>query len=480
MPNFGLLQAIQPPQQIATLPSVAPRSDNILGGIMQGLDQGQAMQARALQMEQTRQQMDQSRQLFPGQQQIQQQTIQQNQMMNQQKAQEMQDQADLRQAAQAGPDVYLNHLQKIDPNAAVQYQANQMQYQNAILQNKSSTIDLNKKERDKADRDNAINVAVMNQVSQMPPQLADQEYQKYRADLIKKYPDIVMPEKFDADSFASVMRTNQVMQAQVSEQATDKVATLTQLQKQRDNLETNRKQLKDTGRPTDEIDRKISEVNQLINTHIKNTQTVDNQGADLAAKLNDVDIATLKTLHTASDSAPSIASATDKALEILDRPGMTQKIGPIIDITKINQLSPDVQELGSVLNQLALVAKAMNNMPSNTFSEADRNFVAKIAGTTSFNMSSLKSTLTRMNTLAKQATELTYKTEDKIRSRAPGYEEWKKTNPGPDLSPWESKAPKSNIPDGRVMVKDKNGNVGHIPKEQLDEAIKAGYTQVGQ
>lgn len=36
----------------------------------------------------------------------------------------------------------------------------------------------------------------------------------------------------------------------------------------------------------------------------------------------------------------------------------------------------------------------------------------------------------------------------------------------------------SKIPDGRITVKDKNGNVGHIPKEQLKEALASGYSEV--
>lgn len=35
------------------------------------------------------------------------------------------------------------------------------------------------------------------------------------------------------------------------------------------------------------------------------------------------------------------------------------------------------------------------------------------------------------------------------------------------------------VPEGRIEVKDKNGNSFHIPKEQLQEAISAGYNPVG-
>jgi hypothetical protein len=39
-------------------------------------------------------------------------------------------------------------------------------------------------------------------------------------------------------------------------------------------------------------------------------------------------------------------------------------------------------------------------------------------------------------------------------------------------------APANTVPAGRVQVRAKDGTIGHIPAAQLQEAIKAGYTQV--
>ncbi len=69
MPNFDLLQSIQPPQVVGSLPAAPPQTglDSLAGGLLQGLQAGQNMQAQRLGMDATRQQMDQSKQLFPGQ-----------------------------------------------------------------------------------------------------------------------------------------------------------------------------------------------------------------------------------------------------------------------------------------------------------------------------------------------------------------------------------------------------------------------------
>lgn len=430
--NYGLLQAIQPPQQIATLPVTPSQGDNIMGGIMQGLDQGQIMQARALQMQQTKQQMEQSRQLFPGQQQIQQQTIQQNQMMNQQKAQEMQDQADLRAASAAGPDAYLEYLMKTDQNAAVVYQSNQMDYQNKLLQNKGNILTLNEKEREKADRDNSINVAVMNQVSQMPPQLADQEYQKYRADLLKKYPDLVMPEKFDADSFASVMRTNQIMQAQQQEQATEKVSTLTQLQKQRENLEANKRQLEESGRPTAEINRKINEVNDLIQTHTKNRQTVTTLSDEKSKYVAQEEAKMLPDIRQSRSDIDDQVAALDETLASLEKTP-EQLLGPVQKWFGIASLTKEGQVLTGKVNKLVLKDKNAEKMGSQGYTDKDRQIQETIVGGLNNYKGSMKELMEYAKRLAEIKRAGAWLRENEVMEGTDGYDKWLNNNPEPSV-----------------------------------------------
>jgi hypothetical protein len=273
MANYNLLQAIQPPQVVGQLPAVDPnRSQNtFIEGALSGVLQGQQMQS--------------------------------NNMTLQKQRQEMADQQALRNAKTE--DAWLNTLQSQGKHdEALKYKTYQLQYQNQLLQNKSSMMDLNQKERDKADRDNAINVTVMSQVSQLPPDQQESTYQKYRNDLTKKYPDMVMPEQFNAETFASVMRTNQVMQVNHVEESTEKVKTLTQLETRLDNLQATKAQYEKTGRPTGRIQDQIKNTQNLINTHVTNKQTVEDNKEDIVNKeLLKLDVEDVKNTDAQSGDA---------------------------------------------------------------------------------------------------------------------------------------------------------------------------------
>jgi len=281
--QWGQLSPIAPPSVVANLPQQQNnQADTLAGGIMSGLAQGQQMQMNAQQM-------------------------QCNDMTIQRQQQQMQDEQQLRQSGSG--DKYLEVLKsqgKFDE--AQKYQVYQEEYQGHLLRNKSSVLDLNAKERDKADRDNSINVAVMDKVSQVQdPVMQQQQYKQIRQDMTKKYPDLVMPEEFSAQTFGSVMRTNEIMQQTQSVQLESKVATLQQLQSMRDTLRNKKSQLEAQGKPTESITEKLGDVQDQINTHKSNKQTTVSQDDTINKELLQLDLGSVKESQAQSvDSGSNI------------------------------------------------------------------------------------------------------------------------------------------------------------------------------
>ena len=243
---WNALQPIQAPQVVGSIPAVPPSQsgNSLASGLMQGIAQGQNIGLNK-------------------------QAAQLNAMKLQQAQQAQADDTALRQAAPQGSDAYLKALvNQGKMQEAQQYQSSQLLYQNALLQNKTSVLDLNDKEHKAADTNNVRNVTVFSRVSQLPAEQQETTYQKYRADLLKQYPDAVMPDHFTPDTFASVMRTNDVITNSKQIQATESVKTMTQLQALRDNLTLNKAQYEKAGRPTDGIDKAIKEVQSKLDREV--------------------------------------------------------------------------------------------------------------------------------------------------------------------------------------------------------------------
>lgn len=248
--NFGILSQIAEPKVVANLPQQPNQMDSLATGVMSGLAQGQQLQLGAQQKEL-------------------------NNLKLQEARQGMADQQQLRQAGSKGEDVWLNTLVsqgKLDEAKA--YQIKQLQYQRELLNNKSSLLDLNEKEAGAADKANIINVKIVDAVSQMPE---DQQYsaaQKYILDAKKQYPDLKdkIINNFDSDTFASVMRTNELIQSTKQARDTNDVATLKQLQTMRDQLNAAKQQMVAQNRPTQGIDQQIKEVNNQIAANAKQNE----------------------------------------------------------------------------------------------------------------------------------------------------------------------------------------------------------------
>lgn len=435
--DFGLLQTKQPVGGVvATLPMVPQTNslDSLAGGIMSGLQQGQQIKASRQNMAVQQQQMDQSAQAFPLQQQERQQTNEMNQMKIDSAKTQQVDIAEQRKASQQSYQAYLDVVKKQDPVQWIKIQKDESEV-------KKNFVDAADKMEDTKGKGvnnyysiaeaggNMASTAVQNGKNPAEQEAIYQQQLQYLPDSLRAV-------------YPKTLKGNEGLLIKIGTDA--HLDLLEKSQNDPKNTTTNQKELRQIGI----LEKKAKETGGLTSIDrteldgLKQAQAAKDQKLTvnpLDSKLAEVDTGRLKTYHDASDKAPDIAQKVQMAKAILQRPGMATKVGPTIDLSHLNQLSPDVQELGSLLNDLALTAKGLSGMPSNTFSEADRNFVAKIAGTTAFNIKSLNGTLDRMSELSKQAVIKTYNEEEKIRKQSGNYKEWKAQNPAPDLSAWEEK-----------------------------------------
>lgn len=223
MANYNLLSAIQPPQVVGQLPVMPNQADQTASGIMQGLAQGQAMQAQAQQMRASQQQMQQSAQLFPGQMQAQQQGLVAGDIANKSakidlsNKEAIQAHAEaLRDAAAKGEGAY---MQAMTPDEQLDYLGKKAKLQSSISEvaKNYSEVDKNKgagrkanSEADKLDLDNAGTIThqaaqVLYHVSgYQDPQKQEAAYQE----LLKTLPSAtqkILPDHYDANTAAILM-----------------------------------------------------------------------------------------------------------------------------------------------------------------------------------------------------------------------------------------------------------------------------------
>jgi hypothetical protein len=426
--NWGSMTPIAPPQVVAQLPQQANQTDSLANGIMSGILQGQQMQS--------------------------------NNMTLQKQRQEMTDQEALRNAP--NEDAWLKTLQQQGKHSeALQYKNYQIQYQNNLLQNKANILELNEKERKKADRDNAINVAVMGQVSQLPPEQQQSTYTQYRQDMLQKYPDLVMPEEFNANSFASVMRTNEIMQKTQEQEATEKVNTLTQLETRLDNLLSQKQQYIKEGKPTNRIDEQITNTQNLISTHTKNVQTqkTDSYETELGKELGKQDAQSAKESGDTRTQVGKFRIFNDKAREQLPNvPGYA--VGPIASSIKLDKLNPQAQILNSYLAATTAFAKDLIGLKGGAqgMTEKEWEMVKSIAGGTFQNKYTLKEVMTTMDKASRIIEYREWKNESDIRKGHKTYDRWLEANPEPPNPEKEKSSPEqAQFQDGQIY-QDAKGN----------------------
>lgn len=122
--NWGQLGSVQQPARvIAQLPQQSSTTDNVLGGIVSGMQAGQQMIGNAQNMKIQRAQEGRAEQMFPSQLQQSQQAAETGAMNLAGKKQDAQDAKDMRDTYDKGTDVWLKEgVKKYGPMFAVNYQ----------------------------------------------------------------------------------------------------------------------------------------------------------------------------------------------------------------------------------------------------------------------------------------------------------------------------------------------------------------------
>jgi len=317
--NFGILAPIQPQQQIIQTPQRPSSLDSLSGGIMQGLLQGQQIQATRQNMAATKQSMDQQAALFPGQQQIQQQTIEGNQLNLDQAKQQKLDADQLRAAAAKGEQVYLDAIGKINPSAQQDYLLKKAQVQNTLAEAFAKTATGKGTELDNhAKATNIIGQAAEGALMAKDPAQQQQIWAQSRS-LLPPQMQKLVPQQFDQNfaMAATVLRYEGMADFASRSGKDDRTATQKDLQRigaleQKEKL----------GRISD------AEVTEL--TGLKNKQAAVERGNVLPEN-----------------------KVQDKLLDL--------------DIKKVEKLSEDVMDTDNTLQQVKAFREANKQFPSGMF-----------------------------------------------------------------------------------------------------------------
>lgn len=370
--NFGQLAQIGAPQVVANLSSypVQPdQSSQLINGLMSGAKNAQDMQLG-------------QQQLALGEQ-----TQKLNEMRIKEAQQAMVDKDALRGLP---PDQYEAALiAQGKQQEALEYKRTNALYQNALLDNKSSLLDLNKKQREKVDRDNTINMTVFHNVLQETDPIKQQAmFKQYKAVLSKAYPDLVMPDEFNDNTARSVLRMNEVIQGSIKQEASKDLSDIKQTEVYLENLRQNKEKMKKEGRPTDDIDRQINGV---------------------LSKLDD--------LYKKQKETPGAKDPLVRLQE--DRRALEDKVA---NGTATEQDKRDLMDINNKINK-----------------DSSKGVLGKVGDAVGNVVEGIGNMLTR-----------------------------------------KPSANTSSIPQGRVEVIAPDGTVGHIPANQLNDALKSGYKQAGK
>ncbi len=413
MANFGLLQQIAPPQVVGQLPVQPNPVDQGAQGIMQGLLQGQQMKANN-------------------------QDIQMNDLKLQQAQQAVQDSNTLRAAAKQGEQQYINAQMQMNPEAAQDYLFKKAQVKNALAtayktNQEGTAVGLSNYSTALQIQAQLANAALSGKTPQQQQQIWSHGYQ-----LLPSQTQKVVPKQFDQQTaVATIVLAKENMADFMAKQEAKRgpskdVQTLDELQNQRDTLESNIKQLKAQGKDTSNLQRRLDETQNLLNTKVQNKQTIDNTQGQYGAEFAKQDAQIAGSLATNRPKFTNLATKMDNIKQLVQEIS-PDKLGPVVDFTKLNQLDPKVQELRADLNDLALQVKdpVYNLGGGQGFTDSDRQFLTQIVGSTAIKKDALLNILNKNSEQYKKQAVQQWEQESSIRKRGPNYDEWLKDNPKP-------------------------------------------------
>jgi hypothetical protein len=263
--NWDAMQAPIQPKIVANLPTVPNNQANSLaGGIMSGIAQGQQIQQNNQQSQMNDLDI-------------------QNKQMAVQAAQALgQDNQAIRGQPGQSEDQYRDNLYKqnralgmeYDNNvlrhsqAMLQVEGQKIQNENGKLQNESGKLTLTKQQREIADKNIAVQSALVQSALQAPDQGQDpiQTYNQNAMILNKQTPGLNIQPVKDVNELGAISKAITISHAALEDKQAIQpdVAKLDQLQQKRSNLETNLENAK-TPEQKAKIQRSINEVQGQIN-----------------------------------------------------------------------------------------------------------------------------------------------------------------------------------------------------------------------
>ncbi len=441
MPNFGLLQAIQPPSVVAQLPqSNSNGLDSFAGGLMGGLQQGTNIAAQ-------RQQMNQQAQLFPSIMQQNQQAAESGAIDLADKKQGQEDKKTLRDAAKQGEANYLKALSQISPEAVQDFQLKKAQTAEATA--KSTLYGEQATGQGLDNYSTSINIQAQinsSALSSQDPAMQQKIYDYGRANAPKAIQEL-MPKQFDQNTAMATVILAKENIADYQEREGQKNLSTNQKDDNREVLLVNK-----------EKNNTITDGEKLELSRIRERQDAKARGQaaspiDTALAKNDA-VAANKAADTRGQM-DIFAASIDKAESNLAK---TPEIflGPVQAIFKVAKLSPEAQVLKSDLNGLALQAKELYKLGSGQgFTDADRDFLVEIEGGVDNYKGSLKSLMEKSRDLAETVKIQAWKRENTIRKNSSTYDSWLQDNPEPKASP-KTAVPTTRTLNG-VVYEQRNG-----------------------
>ncbi len=425
MIGWDMLKPIQAPQgAIATAPASplggsAPTGgglDSLAGGIQSGLMQGQQMG------------------LNKQQGQINDQTIQANDIKLQGAKQDWADSQTLRAAAKQGEDAYIKEQMTIDPAKGQAYLLSKANVKFTLAsaglaeeQTKGAGLDNYTKAIQAAGQ--VVHAAMGGKTPEM-----QQKIYSYGMSLLPEKTRALFPKQYDENTAVAVhtlamdnLATNaEIEQAKKGPPGTvklqDEVDRLTQ------NIETNKAKGVDTSR----LEQRKAELQKQVDASGRGTSAnpLDTELAKTDAGL----VKDAAELRTNMETFHVDAQAALKQIPNVP----TFALGPIAKGIKLDKLNPEAQKLISPLNAMALQLKEYYKLGSGQgFTDADRDFLTEIAGNTGYYKYSLPTIVKRMDSIAGAARYNAWKKEAGIRKRSSTYDAWLAENPEPAKT-WEN------------------------------------------
>lgn len=436
MPNFNILQAIQPPSVVATLPTMAPQPsqlDSLASGIMGGMAQGQ-------QIAESRQRMDQNAQMFPGQLKLQQQQIQGNDQTLQSGAIDLKNKQVQFQALEAGRAQAKNGYQAAikaisahDPALGIKMQqdyADMMTKQGQAAQelakgNKaqlSALYDIQMTGGQMAAT--ALSMATDQQTGQIDWNKANAAYQQTLAPLRKTSPELakLYPDQLTPDAAANLTfigHNAMLNQAQTAlsgkDNRTDKQKNAEAIAALKDSIKngTATQKDKDTLASLEQQTAPPKYVNSPADTAL-----ISSYGKEL------------DRINQAKASAPQFYGRLTALRDAVEKtPALLQ--GPVGQ--HFAWLNRNAQDLIGNANALVGQIKNIQNWGSQGFTDADRRFVAATIGGIQNYKGSTLDLLNGLESLQKHSDRYNWLQENRIMSETKDYDNWKEGNPEPSV-----------------------------------------------